>query len=304
MANTSIPHQWKYDVFVSFRGEDIRKNFMDHMFNDFKQKGIHAFRDDRELPKGEEISPQLYKAIEESRFLIVIFSKNYASSTWCLRELVKILECKQIENPKHEVRIIFYDAKPDVAPAEKGISGLVIDSYGKSFYYCVDVWLMLRYFTCDESHNTGCKKKCQLQEQQMQHRIPHKLHVHVSFRSYFPAVVSSDASHMTHPIRQAATTSRTMPTRAVGTTDAGTQPTPNVCISSVQEVILSRPYVQHSVALIQQEHPDIADEEMPGEEQKKDNQEDQNMAAWLATKMFHSLKGRPIQVWDLKTKHE
>ncbi|GJY66110.1 NB-ARC domains-containing protein, partial [Tanacetum coccineum] len=119
MATTSIPHRWKYDVFVSFRGEDIRKSFMDHLFNDFKQKGIHAFRDDRELPKGEEISPHLYKAIEESRFLIVIFSKNYASSTWCLRELVKILECKLIESPKHEVRIIFYDAKPDVVRKQK-----------------------------------------------------------------------------------------------------------------------------------------------------------------------------------------
>nr|GFB88380.1 NB-ARC domains-containing protein [Tanacetum cinerariifolium] len=98
----------------SFRGDDIRKNFMDHMFKDFKHKGIHAFRDDRELPKGEKISPHLYNAIEESRFLIVIFSKNYASSSWCLRELVKILECNQMGWPKHEVQIIFYDVKPDV----------------------------------------------------------------------------------------------------------------------------------------------------------------------------------------------
>ncbi|GJR88583.1 NB-ARC domains-containing protein [Tanacetum coccineum] len=119
MATTSIPHRWKYDVFVSFRGEDIRKGFMDHLFNDFKQKGIHAFRDDNELPKGEKISPHLYKAIEESRFLIVIFSKDYASSSWCLRELVKILECKQIENPKYEVRIIFYDVKPAVVRKQK-----------------------------------------------------------------------------------------------------------------------------------------------------------------------------------------
>ncbi|GJR45839.1 NB-ARC domains-containing protein, partial [Tanacetum coccineum] len=119
MATTSVPHRWKYDVFVSFRGDDIRKNFMDHLFNDFKQKGIHAFKDDNELPKGENISPHLYKAIEESRFLIVIFSKNYASSSWCLQELVKILECNQIKNPKYEVRIIFYDAKPDVVRKQK-----------------------------------------------------------------------------------------------------------------------------------------------------------------------------------------
>ncbi|PWA47544.1 NB-ARC domains-containing protein [Artemisia annua] len=120
MATTSIPHRWKYDVFVSFRGDDIRKSFMDHMFNDFKQKGIHVFRDDIELPKGEEISPQLSKAIEESRFLIVIFSKNYASSSWCLRELVKILDCKQMGKPKHEVQIIFYDVKPDVVRKQTG----------------------------------------------------------------------------------------------------------------------------------------------------------------------------------------
>ncbi|GKG45062.1 NB-ARC domains-containing protein, partial [Tanacetum coccineum] len=65
MATASFPHRWKYDVFVSFRGEDIRRGFIDHLFNDFKQKGIHAFRDDRELPNGEEIFPHLYNAIEE-----------------------------------------------------------------------------------------------------------------------------------------------------------------------------------------------------------------------------------------------
>ncbi|GJT24126.1 NB-ARC domains-containing protein [Tanacetum coccineum] len=128
MATTSVPHRWQYDVFVSFRGEDIRKNFMDHLFNDFKQKGIHAFRDDNDLPKGEEISPELYAAIERSRFLIVIFSKNYASSSWCLRELVKILERKKIENPKHEVQIIFYDAKPNEVRKQKR-------SYAEAFIY-------------------------------------------------------------------------------------------------------------------------------------------------------------------------
>ncbi|PWA41983.1 NB-ARC domains-containing protein [Artemisia annua] len=140
MATTSIPHRWKYDVFVSFRGEDIRKNFMDHMFNDFKQKGIHAFRDDRELPKGEEISPHLYKAIEESRFLIVIFSQNYASSSWCLRELVKILQCKQMGNPKHEVQIIFYDVKPDVVRKQTGSYAGAFAKHDVSNRTEVDKW--------------------------------------------------------------------------------------------------------------------------------------------------------------------
>ena len=83
MASTSAStqHRCAYNAFVSFRGEDIRKSFMDHLFKDFRQKGIHAFRDDNQFPRGEEISSQLYKAFEESRFLIVVFFKNYASSS-------------------------------------------------------------------------------------------------------------------------------------------------------------------------------------------------------------------------------
>ncbi|GJW22708.1 NB-ARC domains-containing protein [Tanacetum coccineum] len=91
------------------------------------KKGIHAFRDDREFPKGEEMSPHLYKAIEKSRFLTVIFYKNYASSSLCLRELVKILECKEMGKAKHEVQIIFYDVKPGVVRNQKR-------SYEEAFY--------------------------------------------------------------------------------------------------------------------------------------------------------------------------
>jgi uracil phosphoribosyltransferase len=45
------------------------------------------------LRSGEEISSALLKAIEESAISIIVLSKNYASSRWCLDELVKILEC-------------------------------------------------------------------------------------------------------------------------------------------------------------------------------------------------------------------
>ncbi|GJY17980.1 NB-ARC domains-containing protein [Tanacetum coccineum] len=113
MVASSFHQRWKYDVFVSFKGEDIRKNFMDNLLNNFKQKGNHAFRDDNKRSKGEEIFPHLYKTIEESRSLIIIFSKNYASSSWCLREFVKILERKQNKILKHEVQIILYDVKPN-----------------------------------------------------------------------------------------------------------------------------------------------------------------------------------------------
>ena len=36
---------------------------------------------------------ELFRAIEKSRFAIVILSKHFATSTWCLEELAKIIEC-------------------------------------------------------------------------------------------------------------------------------------------------------------------------------------------------------------------
>ncbi|XP_050263224.1 TMV resistance protein N-like isoform X2 [Quercus robur] len=84
----------KYDVFLSFRGEDTRNNFMGHLYEALIQKGIVTFKDDEKLERGKPISPELSKAIEESEFAIVILSENYASSTWCLDELAKIIHCK------------------------------------------------------------------------------------------------------------------------------------------------------------------------------------------------------------------
>ena len=84
--------QWNYDVFLSFKGEDTRFNCTDHLYTNFIGRGIHTFRDDS-LKRGKEIAPKLLKVIEESRFALILFSENYASSRWCLDELVKIMEC-------------------------------------------------------------------------------------------------------------------------------------------------------------------------------------------------------------------
>ena len=81
LASSSTP-RWTYDVFLSFRGKDTRKNFTDHLYNALKNKGIEVFRDDEKLERGKFISQELVKVIEESRFAIVIFSINYGFSMW------------------------------------------------------------------------------------------------------------------------------------------------------------------------------------------------------------------------------
>ncbi|XP_054780010.1 disease resistance protein RPV1-like [Prosopis cineraria] len=99
----------KYDVFLSFRGEDTRKTFTSHLHTALCQRGIRTYID-YELPKGDDISQALIRAIEDSSISLVIFSENYASSKWCLNELVKILECKEIQGQL--VIPIFYQVDP------------------------------------------------------------------------------------------------------------------------------------------------------------------------------------------------
>ncbi|KAM3200409.1 hypothetical protein P3L10_032771 [Capsicum annuum] len=80
------------DVFFSLTGEDVQKNFVDHLYRALQQRGIHTFKDEKP-ERGKSFSPSLFKAIEESMISIIIFSQNYIASSWCLDELVKITEC-------------------------------------------------------------------------------------------------------------------------------------------------------------------------------------------------------------------
>ncbi|KAL8262683.1 hypothetical protein R6Q59_024032 [Mikania micrantha] len=101
---------YDYDVFLSFRGADTRNGFTDHLYNALLDAGINTFLDDEEIETGEPLKPELESAIRSSRASIIVLSKNYASSTWCLDELVLILQqnkfCKQIVIP------IFYHVEP------------------------------------------------------------------------------------------------------------------------------------------------------------------------------------------------
>lgn len=73
-SSTSFNHGWTYDVFVSFYGDDTLYGFTDNLYNTLGRKGINTFKDDIKLKKGEEISTDLLKTIDESRIAIIVFS--------------------------------------------------------------------------------------------------------------------------------------------------------------------------------------------------------------------------------------
>ncbi|KAG5255296.1 disease resistance protein [Salix suchowensis] len=94
-STSSINLPKKHHVFLSFRGEDTRVGFTSHLHAALERKNILTFIDN-DLRRGEEISPSLVEAIEDSMLSVIIFSQNYASSKWCLDELLKILESRKV----------------------------------------------------------------------------------------------------------------------------------------------------------------------------------------------------------------
>nr|XP_043627290.1 disease resistance protein RPV1-like [Erigeron canadensis] len=105
----NITHH-KYDVFLSFRGEDTRHAFTDHLYDAFLRAGLRTFRDNDAIDRGQPLEPEIKKAILESRSSIIVLSENYANSRWCLEELVLILE--QRRNSNHFVLPVFYHVIP------------------------------------------------------------------------------------------------------------------------------------------------------------------------------------------------
>ncbi|KAK7286768.1 hypothetical protein RJT34_21995 [Clitoria ternatea] len=92
-SNSKSKLQWIYDVFINFRGEDTRENFVSHLYSALSNAGVNTFLDDDKLEKGQDLRAELLQAIEGSQICIVVFSPKYIESSWCLDELVKIMEC-------------------------------------------------------------------------------------------------------------------------------------------------------------------------------------------------------------------
>ena len=114
LSVTPLIHNPKIPIvmicFRSFRGEDTRNSFTTHLYKELCTKGINTFIDNDKFERGDDIASALVAAIENSKFSVIVLSENYASSRWCLEELVKILEC--IRTKGQRVLPIFYNVDP------------------------------------------------------------------------------------------------------------------------------------------------------------------------------------------------
>ncbi|CAL9241613.1 unnamed protein product, partial [Arabidopsis halleri] len=107
-------------LFPSFSGEDVRINFLSHFLKELDRKFIKAFKDN-EIERSHSIAPELERAIRTSRIAVVVFSPKYASSSWCLDELVEIVKCK--EESGQVVVPVFYGLDPSHVRKQTGKFG-------------------------------------------------------------------------------------------------------------------------------------------------------------------------------------
>lgn len=121
--SSSSFQRWRYHVFPSFCGEDVRRNFLSHFHKELQLKGIYAFKDDG-IKRSRSIWPELKQAIWESRLFVVVLSRNYAGSSWCLNELLEIMAC--METGGQTLMVIFYEIDPSDVRKQIG-------DFGKAF---------------------------------------------------------------------------------------------------------------------------------------------------------------------------
>ncbi|GAY31811.1 hypothetical protein CUMW_272300 [Citrus unshiu] len=123
--SSSHPHgsltnpEIKYDVFLSFGGEDTWESFTSHLYSALSRESIETFIDN-DLRRGDEISQSFLDAIEASSISVIIFLESHASSRWCLNELLKILKCKK--EYAHIVTPVFYRVDLSYMRKETGLA--------------------------------------------------------------------------------------------------------------------------------------------------------------------------------------
>ncbi len=129
---------YRHSEFDSFVAENIHKKLENFKLPAYvrKKTGLkkncieRVFRDTEELALADNLSDELYEALDESDYLIAICTPRYAESQWCMKEIAYFLK----KHDKDHVLLVLAEGEPD-------------DSFPKSLRYEETV-------TVDEKGNT------------------------------------------------------------------------------------------------------------------------------------------------------
>ncbi|XP_027906835.1 disease resistance protein ADR2-like [Vigna unguiculata] len=110
-----------YDVAIHFTGEEICKKFISHLDSVLSAAGFTTF-----LHHDNAIEPMQSQepVLDLCRVAIVVFTKTYSQSSWCLHQLQQIIELHEIYS--RHVLPVYYEIRPSDVRLQKG-------DFGKAF---------------------------------------------------------------------------------------------------------------------------------------------------------------------------
>ncbi|KAJ0680412.1 putative protein kinase RLK-Pelle-CrRLK1L-1 family [Helianthus annuus] len=108
--------EYLYDVYISTSGVET-EYFVDCLCDALKQGGLSTYKD-----KSKRLS-----VIKESRYFLIIFSKNFGANDWNLDEVVEIIEC--VKKTGNFVASVYWDLRPSDVRGQTGYFGEAMSKY-------------------------------------------------------------------------------------------------------------------------------------------------------------------------------
>ncbi|XP_054814850.1 disease resistance protein L6-like [Prosopis cineraria] len=120
-------------VYLSFKGDNETCSFTDRLWAALESNDLNTFWDGKKLEPSDTIflPHHFLKAIRQSNISIVVFSKTYASSVWCLEELFEI--ASRIHKPRYTVFPIFYGVDPSEVQNQSNVSKIAFAEHEQRF---------------------------------------------------------------------------------------------------------------------------------------------------------------------------
>eukprot|EP00250_Pteridium_aquilinum_P022403 c25372_g3_i1 orf=1239-5492(-) len=97
-----------YHVFISHRGPDSKKTLVDNLHELFLLTGFTCFVDYGALVEGEKSWPSIVSAIHHSEVHVIVISRLFVESDWCLEEVHQIMHVRL----SGKVVPVFYGVDP------------------------------------------------------------------------------------------------------------------------------------------------------------------------------------------------
>jgi len=126
-SSSKLPRM--YDVLINFSGEDIQRKFVSHLDSALSAVGFTVFLHHENAVKSTRIQQPTFNLC---RVAIVVFTKSYSESAWCLNQLQQII--KWHETYCGHILPVYYEIEPSDVRLQKGDFGKALKATAQQIF--------------------------------------------------------------------------------------------------------------------------------------------------------------------------